>query len=106
MSSEKQKGEIQMQSFIRGVLYIYWNQGNPLLEVGARSPLMSATCNCSKLCQFKSEFEINLWAMVRGGGDSTVDWSVLFDHGIGTGLDFVRIMRASSGRVRYWVGKL
>jgi len=44
--------------------------------------------------------------MVRGGGDSTVDWSVLFDHGIGTGLDFVRIMRASSGRVRYWVGKL
>lgn len=29
-----------------------------------------------------------------------------FDHGIGTGMDFVRIMRAASGRVRYWVGKL
>jgi len=27
-----------------------------------------------------------------------------FDHGIGTGMDFVRIMRAASGRVRYWVG--
>jgi len=81
MSSEKQKGEIQMQSFIRGVLYIYWNQGNPLSEVGARSPLMSATCNCSKLCQFKSEFEINFLRAGRSF-DSILFSSVQFSSAV------------------------
>lgn len=62
MSSRKQSGrEIQMQFL--GVCNVLGGEAGQAGVGAVRQRgvlcLMSATCNCSKLCQFKSEFEIN-----------------------------------------------
>lgn len=62
MSSRKQSGrEIQMQFL--GVSNVLGGEAGQAGVGAVRQRgvlcLMSATCNCSKLCQFKSEFEIN-----------------------------------------------